>query len=95
MAAAGTLGANLHVTLVDKLQPILAQIGTGWSKKAGPTRQWPPLPSCNPWVTGRAGADAVWNGGEDVVTLISTAIKEIPPPGRVGSLVGLRSEWKL
>ena len=88
MAAAGTLDPTLQVKLKAELQAILEQIGTGWSKKAGPTRQWPPLPSCDSWVTGRVGADAIWNGQEDVMTLISTIIKEIHPPGRVGILVG-------
>jgi delta endotoxin, N-terminal domain len=87
MAAAGTLEATLHVQLEEELQAILEQIGTGWSRKAGPTRNWPPLPSCDPWVTGRAGAYEVWDGKEDVMTLISTTIKEIHPPGRVGILV--------
>jgi hypothetical protein len=88
MAAAGTLDATLHAKLKAELQAILEQIGTGWSKKAGPTRHWPPLTSCDPWVAGRPGASAIWNGQEDVMTLISTAIKEIPPPGRVVILVG-------
>jgi len=88
MAAAGTLDATLHAKLKAELQAILEQIGAGWSKKAGPTRHWPPLASCNPWVTGSAGASAIWNGQEDVMTLITTAIKEIHPPDRVGILLG-------
>jgi hypothetical protein len=81
MATAGTLDATLHVKLKAELQAILDQIGTGWADEAGPTRHWPPLPSCDPRVTGRVGADAIWNGQEDVMTLITTAIKEIHPPG--------------
>src|SRR5512135_1275358 len=36
MVAAGTLDPTLHVELKAELQAILEQIGTGWSKNAGP-----------------------------------------------------------
>jgi hypothetical protein len=88
MAGTGTLDPTLHAQLKEKLQAILEQIGTGWAQTPGPTRHWPPLHPCGPRVTQLPGADAVWNGQEDVMALITTAIKAIPPPDRVGILVG-------
>jgi hypothetical protein len=87
MEVAGTIDSILQMELEEKLQAIHEQIGTGWSEAAKPSRNWPPLRSCNPWVASGVGDYAVWSGGEDVMTLISTIVKEIHPPGRVSILV--------
>lgn len=87
MAATGMLDPDLHEDLDGELQGILEQIGTGWTETAMPTRNWPPLASCSPWGDPGVGDYTVWSGREDVMTLITTAIKEIHPPGRVSILV--------